>query len=76
MKKYQCSTCGKITENKKDICGSKDEISSFYVCGNCSKKSTDYDAICNPVEMKPAFYCGTCGNGSTKKKALCDPVSV
>jgi len=76
MKRYQCTTCGKISESEKDICQTAEVVSSVYICSECNKKGTVTDNICNPVEMKPEFFCGTCGTSSVEKKSLCKPQAL
>jgi NAD-dependent SIR2 family protein deacetylase len=76
MKKFQCTTCGKISTDKEEICQAQTEIGAVYVCHDCGNKSSRAEGICNPVKMTPSYFCGTCGNGAVEKRALCEPVKI
>ena len=76
MATYQCSNCGKISDNKKEICNSSDRISTTYSCSSCSSGEGFEGALCTPVEIKPSFYCGQCGSAAAEQDALCSPVKL
>lgn len=76
MTTFQCTTCGKISSDKSEICDSSKEISSLYVCESCNKHSASQESICNPVKVEPSFYCGKCGTSAHEKGKLCEPLSV
>ena len=76
MTTYQCPKCGKISSDKTELCSTKKEITSLFVCESCNKHSRKEKSICNPVEVKPAYYCGKCGTSGAEKKSLCEPMKV
>ena len=78
MKKFQCTTCGKISTDKNEICKGKAKagIGDVYMCHDCGGKSSRAEDICNPVKMTPSYFCGTCGNAAVEKRALCEPVKL
>lgn len=78
MKKFQCTTCGKISTDKNEICKGKAKagIGDVYMCHDCGGKSSRAEDICNPVKMTPSYFCGTCGKAAVEKRALCEPVKL
>jgi predicted RNA-binding Zn-ribbon protein involved in translation (DUF1610 family) len=76
MEKFQCTTCGKISTDKNEICKAQAGIGAVYMCHDCNSKSSRAEDICNPVKMTPSYFCGTCGNAAVEKRALCEPVKL
>ncbi|WP_035239812.1 hypothetical protein [Desulfobacter vibrioformis] len=76
MGKFQCTTCGKISTDKNEICQAQAEIGAVYTCHDCGNKSSRAADICNPVKMTPSYFCSTCGNTAIEKQALCEPVKL
>lgn len=76
MTTYQCTKCGKISSNKSQICDSKKEITSFFVCESCNKHSSTAEAICNPTEVAPSYYCTKCGTSGVDEKSFCAPMKL
>ena len=78
MSEERCNRCGKESSRMKKPCKTKDtaEISAFYICEDCHKKTTSAEAVCTPKEISPSYVCKKCGSPSVSKKSLCKPKSI
>lgn len=76
MQAYQCTTCGKISPEKDDLCTVHKEVSGVYTCENCNKQSNLARTICKPVKVQPTFYCSQCGSAAEEEDSLCNPVKL
>ena len=76
MSTHQCTKCGKISSNKKELCATSKEITSLYVCKDCNKQSVSAEGICRPKEVAPSYYCKTCGSSAGDESSLCKPKPI
>lgn len=69
MKRYECTTCGVVTNNKKHLCQAE-EVAEGRSCGGDREKEK---AMCDPMQQKADFRCGFCDRPSSDPELLCNP---
>lgn len=71
-KRYECKTCGVISETRDHLCSPKRVDSLEAYCGTAG----DASAMCDSIRKTAEYTCSTCGRSAESAAMVCDSIKL
>jgi hypothetical protein len=69
--RYECGSCGVISEESNQLCQPKEVAGVEEYCGVLAPRD-----ICDTMNETASFECAACGRLADEKELVCDPHKI